>query len=103
MAKLICEGWLASKNKLDKAELVLNKHYGHVEGYDAREQLAIMVATVEEERRISAHNKNIGRLAVVQGTNGWRLIIAAWPKIMQQLVGLSVFNTYSTYFCKSQV
>lgn len=26
--------------------------------------------------------------------------IAAWPKITQHLVDLSVFNTYGTYFCE---
>ena len=57
-------------------------------------QLAIMVATIEEERRISVENKNIGGMAVVRGTDGWRPIIAAWPKVMRQLVGLTAFNTY---------
>lgn len=36
--------------------------------------------------------------AIFRGTNGWRLLIALWPKLMQQFVGLSVFNSYSTYF-----
>ncbi len=59
-----------------------------------------MVATVEEEHRISLETKKTGFFEIVKGTNGWRLIIAAWPKIMQQFVGLTVFNTYSTYFCE---
>ena len=62
-----------------------------------------MVATVEEERRIASETKNEGKLAVFKGINGWRLFIASWPKVMQQFVGLSVFNTYSTYFCESHI
>jgi len=56
-----------------------------------------MVATVEEEYRISTETKRIGALQIFKGTNGWRLLIALWPKLMQQFVGLSVFNTYSTH------
>ncbi|GIJ88167.1 hypothetical protein Asppvi_007084 [Aspergillus pseudoviridinutans] len=36
--------------------------------------------------------------AVFKGRNLIRFVIAGWPKITQQFVGLSVFNTYATYF-----
>lgn len=52
-----------------------------------------MAATVEEEKRVSLAN-NAGYFDVVKGINGFRLLIAAWPKIAQQLVGLTVFNSY---------
>ncbi len=57
-----------------------------------------MLATVEEERRVAIANSQIGFWTIFKGTNGYRLLIAAWPKIAQQFVGLAVFNTYSTYF-----
>jgi len=57
-----------------------------------------MLATVEEERRSATENSELGFWAIFRGTNGWRLLIAAWPKIAQQFVGLAVFNTYATYF-----
>lgn len=57
-----------------------------------------MLATVEEERRLAIQNSEIGFWTIFKGTNGWRLLIAAWPKIAQQFVGLAVFNTYATYF-----
>jgi hypothetical protein len=57
-----------------------------------------MVATIEEENRVVQANKSYGLLSIFKGTNGWRLLIALWPKLMQQFVGLSVFNSYSTYF-----
>lgn len=59
-----------------------------------------MTATVTEERIIAERNSEEGMWAVFQGRNRIRFLIAAWPKIAQQFVGLSVFNTYATYFCK---
>lgn len=59
-----------------------------------------MSATVAQERILAERNSEEGTWAVFQGRNGIRFLIAAWPKIAQQLVGLSVFNTYATYFCE---
>ena len=59
----------------------------------------VMTATVAEERAVAERNSEEGTWAVFQGRNRIRFVIAAWPKIAQQLVGLSVFNTYATYFC----
>lgn len=60
-----------------------------------------MSATIEEERAIAKRDSHEGLWAVFKGRNLLRFFIAAWPKITQQFVGLSVFNTYSTYFCRS--
>jgi hypothetical protein len=59
-----------------------------------------MTATVAAERRAAKENAQEGWLSIFRGRNGVRFVIAAWPKITQQFVGLSVFNTYATYFCK---
>ena len=59
-----------------------------------------MVSTIEEEHRLAVENKQMGVAAVFQGRNKLRFLIASWPKVMQQLVGLTVFNTYATYFCE---
>ena len=59
-----------------------------------------MTATIEEERYIAKRDSQEGIWAIFEGQNLIRFLIAAWPKITQQLVGLSVFNTYATYFCK---
>lgn len=58
-----------------------------------------MTATITEERQQAQRDKQQGMWAVFRGRNLLRFIIAAWPKITQQFVGLSVFNTYATYFC----
>jgi hypothetical protein len=60
-----------------------------------------MTATITEERQQAQRDKQQGMWAVFQGRNLLRFIIAGWPKITQQFVGLSVFNTYATYFCMS--
>jgi SP family general alpha glucoside:H+ symporter-like MFS transporter len=92
--------WLVSKGKLDQARKILQRHFGHIEGYDIQAELEIMVATIEEEKRAAQRTNELGEWAIFKRTNLWRLLIASWPKVTQQFVGLTVFNTYSTYFCK---
>jgi SP family general alpha glucoside:H+ symporter-like MFS transporter len=112
--------WLVSKGKIDKAAKVLTRCNGNVEGYSVDEQIVchlsllivivfersfnihqeVMTATIAEERLVAERNSEEGTWAVFQGRNRLRFCIAAWPKITQQLVGLSVFNTYATYFCE---
>lgn len=57
-----------------------------------------MTNTIKEERYLAEQNSEEGQWAIFRGRNLIRFFIAAWPKIVQQLVGLSVFNTYATYF-----
>lgn len=59
----------------------------------------VMVTTVQMERQLAEENKELGEWAIFQGRNLLRFVIAGWPKIVQQFVGLSVFNTYAVYFC----
>lgn len=61
-----------------------------------------MSATITHESRVAEQNKELGTWAVFKGRNAVRFLIASWPKVVQQFVGLSVFNTYATYFCKSR-
>ncbi|KAL4988646.1 general substrate transporter [Aspergillus falconensis] len=90
--------WLVGKDRHEKASKVLRLCNGNVQGYDVQEQIGIMTATIAEERNIAARDSQQGMWAVFQGRNLLRFIIAGWPKITQQFVGLSVFNTYATYF-----
>ena len=59
-----------------------------------------MNATIEAEQFIAKRDSQEGMWAPFQGKNLIRFVIAGWPKITQQFVGLTVFNTYSTYFCE---
>ncbi|KAG8631596.1 hypothetical protein KVT40_000736 [Elsinoe batatas] len=90
--------WLAGKGKTEKAAKVLNLVNRDIPGYNAHEVINVMTATIEEEQYTAKKNAQQGAMAVFQGRNFIRFIIASWPKVTQQFVGLSVFNTYSTYF-----
>ncbi|KAF4176555.1 hypothetical protein CNMCM8927_000729 [Aspergillus lentulus] len=90
--------WLVSKDKQTQAAKILQHFYGRIEGYDIQEKINAMAATVAEERRIAKENSQEGMWGIFRGRNGIRFIIAAWPKLTQQFVGLSVFNTYAVYF-----
>lgn len=63
----------------------------------------VMSTTVAQERIVAEHNSKEGAWAVFKGRNLIRFLIACWPKVVQQFVGLAVFNTYATYFCKSSM
>ena len=90
--------WLCSKSRTEAAAKVLTRFNGHVPGYNVHEVINVMVATIEEERTLSKQQMQEGLFSVFQGRNAIRFLIASWPKITQQLVGLTVFNTYATYF-----
>lgn len=57
-----------------------------------------MQNTIEHERSTAKRDSQEGYWAVFQGRNLLRFLIASWSKITQQFVGLTVFNTYATYF-----
>ncbi|OKL61225.1 hypothetical protein UA08_03351 [Talaromyces atroroseus] len=90
--------WLVSKGKKDEAIKVLQKYFGKIPGYNVQEKIEVMEATIEEERRTAKQNSQEGMWAIFRGRNGIRFVIAAWPKMTQQFVGLTIFNTYATYF-----
>ncbi|KAH7339191.1 general substrate transporter [Pyrenochaeta sp. MPI-SDFR-AT-0127] len=90
--------WLVSKGKLDKAKKVLNKYHGDLDDHEVQEQIDVMSATVAHERLLADQNKELDTWAVFRGRNLLRFLISSWPKVVQQFVGLSVFNTYATYF-----
>ncbi|KAF8851310.1 MFS transporter [Acephala macrosclerotiorum] len=90
--------WLAGKDKLEKAEKILLRYHGHIEDYNVQENIAVMTNTIKEERYLAERNSEEGQWAIFRGRNLIRFFIATWPKVTQQFVGLTVFNTYATYF-----
>ncbi|SMR42963.1 unnamed protein product [Zymoseptoria tritici ST99CH_1E4] len=90
--------WLVQKGRSSDAAKILRKYNGHIDGYRVQETIDIMNNTIEEERHLAKRDSQEGFFSVFQGQNLIRFVIAAWPKITQQLVGLTVFNTYATYF-----
>jgi len=90
--------WLVSKGKIDQARRVLAKKNGKVPGYDVDAEVGIVVATLERQREWDREAAAEGPFAMLKGLNGKRFIIGAWPKTLQQFVGLSIFSNYSAYF-----
>ncbi|KAM0754628.1 general substrate transporter [Meredithblackwellia eburnea MCA 4105] len=90
--------WLASAGKYEEGKAVLHKINGQIEGYSVEDEFNVMLSTIEEERRESELQKTQSFVQIFKGTNGWRTLIACWPKCMQQLTGLSLVNSYATYF-----
>ncbi|KAL6705693.1 hypothetical protein ACN47E_006482 [Coniothyrium glycines] len=90
--------WCVGKGRLDQAHGVLSMCHERHENFDTQEQIDVMSATISHERILSEQNKELGIWAIFKGRNLLRFLIASWPKIVQQFVGLSVFNTYATYF-----
>jgi len=93
--------WLVGKDKTDKARKTLLMLKGGVPGYDVDNEIAVMQNTIAEQRHRAGETGKIPMKRIFMGLNGKRLIIALWPKLCQQFVGLSVFNNYATYFCES--
>jgi len=90
--------WLVMKGKTDKARRTLLRLKGGIPEYDVEVELQVMENTINEQRHRAQYNKAIPLKEIFRGMNGKRLIIALWPKLCQQFVGLSVFNSYATYF-----
>lgn len=90
--------WLVSKDKFAQAERVLRRCHGQVPGFDVMEQLGAMRATVALERRLAETSHQAGAWEVFRGRNLLRFVVAGWPKLTQQFVGLAIFNTYAAYF-----
>jgi hypothetical protein len=92
--------WLVSVGRLDQARASLARLKKGVSGYDVDLEVEIMVNTVAEQRKRAECDKAVPWTAIFRGLNRKRLIIALWPKLTQQFVGLSVFNSYAAYFCE---
>lgn len=91
--------WLVSKGRNDAARSMLKKCHPNIKDQEVQEQIDVINATVAHERIIAEQNAEVDALAVFRGRNLIRFFISSWPKVVQQFVGLSVFNTYAVYFC----
>lgn len=93
--------YLITSGQTAKARTLLQKLKGDIPGYSVDIEIAVLQNTVDEQRNRAHVVGKMPLKMIFQGLNLKRLIIALWPKLTQQAVGLSVFNNYSTYFCGS--
>lgn len=90
--------WLVSKGKNVQAKKILTMKFSGVPQYDIDTELAIIEATIEDQRAFDKLSKAEGPLAMLKGLNLKRFLIGSFPKVLQQFVGLSIFSSYSSYF-----
>ncbi|TXT10555.1 hypothetical protein VHUM_02060 [Vanrija humicola] len=86
----------ARRGNKEKAFKSMKMLYTGVEGYDLEEEYGIMLRTLEHEREMAA--KTIPWLAIFQGANMKRTLLLMVLAVGGQLAGLTMINTYSTYF-----
>ncbi|KXS93736.1 hypothetical protein AC578_994 [Pseudocercospora eumusae] len=86
----------ARKGEKEKAMKALKKLFGGVEGYDFDEEYAIIARTIEHEKAMNEEKPRFRD--VFRGLNLKRASIVIILSISQQLAGLAIISTYSTYF-----
>jgi SP family general alpha glucoside:H+ symporter-like MFS transporter len=90
--------WAVRHGKVDLARRILTSSYKGVDKFDVDKELNIMLYTVEVQKQHDSDANLLGPLAIFKGLNGKRFLIGAWPKILQQFVGLAIFSTNAAYF-----
>ncbi|RSH89648.1 hypothetical protein EHS25_002199 [Saitozyma podzolica] len=77
--------WYASKGKEQQAKKALRLY-------------EILVAGIEHEREFALEQKREKWYSIFRGVDGFRTIVSTWALFSQQLLGLTLFYTYSSYF-----
>jgi SP family general alpha glucoside:H+ symporter-like MFS transporter len=90
--------WAVRHGKVDLARRILTSSYKGVDKFDVDKELNIMLYTVEVQKQHDSDANLLGPFAIFKGLNGKRFLIGAWPKILQQFVGLAIFSTNAAYF-----
>lgn len=101
--------WCANRERHEQGRAIMARLNGGIEGYDVDYHYNIIRLTVEKEKsyqkQIDGNSKGfMQELAnlkeVFIGINGFRTLIAFWPAFVQQISGLAVLSSYSSYFAR---
>ena len=90
--------WCVSRGRKEQAKRILSFLNRDVKDYDVDKQYQVLSLTVEHERFVAAEQRQEKWYSIFKGTNGFRTIIALWPLLSQQFLGLTLFSTFSSYF-----
>ncbi|RSH83089.1 uncharacterized protein EHS24_006746 [Apiotrichum porosum] len=86
----------AKRGNKEAAMKSLHRLYGNVEGFDFEEEYGIIARTLEHEKeRLNNAPKFVD---IFKGLNLKRTLIVMLLSAAQQLAGLAIISTYSTYF-----
>ncbi|KAI5458760.1 hypothetical protein BGZ63DRAFT_432233 [Mariannaea sp. PMI_226] len=86
----------ARRGEKEKALKCMKQLYGGVKGYDFEEEYGIIARTIEHEREVLQEQPKY--IHVFKGLNLKRTLTVVILSVAQQLAGLAIISTYSTYF-----
>ena len=90
--------WCVSCGKDEQAKEILLRLNKGVKDYDVEHQYNLLLINIEHERAVGAAQKRESWHAIFRGRDGLRTMISCWTLVTQQLVGVSIFLGYGTYF-----
>jgi hypothetical protein len=90
--------WCVSVGKEARAKRELQRLNRGVKDFSLEQNFQALVLVVEHEKAVAIEQKREHWYAIFQGVNGVRTLAASWALVSQQLVGLTLFTTYGTYF-----
>jgi len=90
--------WCASKDKVEKAKKNMRFIYRGVDDFNVDEQYQVLAQTIAHEQALAAETRQEAWWSIFRGVNGRRTIVSTWALTSQQVLGLTLFYTYSAYF-----
>ena len=104
--------WCANTERHERGRQIIARLNGGIEGYDVDFHYDLIRRAVEKEKsyqkQIDGDRLSKGFLQelanvkeVFIGINGFRTLIAFWPAFVQQIGGLAVLSSYSSYFAQT--
>lgn len=93
--------WCASRGKVEKAKKNMRFIYRGVEGFNVDEQYLVLEQAIAHEQAVAAEAGRTAWWEIFRGVNGRRTLVSTWALTSQQVLGLTLFYTYSAYFFKT--
>ena len=90
--------WCASRGLEERAKKNMRVIYRGVTGFDIDAQYMVLEQTIQHEKAMAAEQKSEKWYNIFKGVNGFRTIVSTWALTSQQVLGLTLFYTYSAYF-----
>ena len=93
--------WCASRDLEERAKKNMRLIYRSVDDFDVDHQYEVLAQTLAHEKAEAVATGRSKWYAIFQGTNLRRTIASTWALTAQQVSGLTLFYTYSSYFFKT--
>ncbi|WVF65283.1 hypothetical protein IAT40_000006 [Kwoniella sp. CBS 6097] len=93
--------WCASQGYEERAKSNMRRIYKGVENFDIDQQYETFALTIAHEKEVAAATGREKWYAIFQGPNLRRTMASTWALSSQQVLGLTLFYTYASYFFKT--